>query len=390
MALSLQSAGTQGKSTLSVMLGALLLPLLAGCSDTSNSSISTTTASAGDDILMNQVQYLGTHNSYHVRAKQDLFDVLLSFIPDLAPTLDYSHVPLQEQFESQGIRQIELDIFDDPQGGLYANHPARTLFGEDAASGIAELDEPGLKVLHVQDIDYETTCYTFVSCLEEVKGWSDANPDHLPITVLVEVKDEEIPDPLNLGFVIPLPFGVDALNRIDTEILSVFPREQLLVPDDVRGEYVTLELAVLSEGWPPLSQARGKIMFALDNGGSPRENYIAGHTSLEGRVLFTDSPPGTPEAAFMKRNNPLSNPGDIESLVEQGYMVRTRADAETVQARTNDTTQRDAALASGAHFISTDYPVPNLDFSEYQVTLPGGGVARCNPVSPGICNPDFL
>jgi hypothetical protein len=92
----------------------------------------------------------------------------------------------------------------------------------------------------------------------------------------------------------------------------------------------------------------------------------------------------------MKRNNPLSNPGEIESLVERGYMVRTRADADTVQARTNDTTQRDAALASGAHFISTDYPVPNLDFSEYQVTLPGGGVARCNPVSPGSCNPDFL
>jgi hypothetical protein len=206
----------------------------------------------------------------------------------------------------------------------------------------------------------------------------------------VEAKDEEIPDPLSLGFVIPLPFGLDALNRIDAEIRSVFPPEQLLVPDDVRGEEVTLELAVQTRGWPRLSQARGRIMFALDNTGSARDLYIAGHASLEGRVLFTDSPAGTPEAAFMKRNDPLSEPGEIEALVQQGYMVRTRADADTVQARTNDTTQRDAALASGAHFISTDYPVPNPAFSEYQVTLPGGRVARCNPVNPGPCEERFL
>jgi len=47
--------------------------------------------------------------------------------------------------------------------------------------------------------------------------------------VLVEAKDEAIPDPLIFGFVTPLPFGLDALNRVDAEIRSVFPREQLLV-----------------------------------------------------------------------------------------------------------------------------------------------------------------
>ena len=56
-------------------------------------------------------------------------------------------------------------------------------------------------------------------------------------------------------------------------------------------------------------------------------------------------------------------------------------------------TRRDRALASGAQWISTDYPVP-AD-SGYVVTLPGvaeGGVARCNPVSsPAWCmNEDLL
>lgn len=340
---------------------------------------------------MNQVQYLGTHNSYHIRPLQDAFDLLLGFDDKLARTLDYTHIPLQDQFDSQGIRQIELDVFHDPLGGLYANHPVRSFFfDEDAASGIPALDEPGLKVLHVQEVDYETTCYTFVSCLQEIKSWSDNHPGHLPITVLVEAKDQVIPDPFSLGFVIPAEFGVDALDLIDTEIFSVFPKEQLIVPDDVRGDFVTLELAVLSGGWPLLSEARGRIMFALDNRGDTLENYIAGHTSLEGRVLFTDSPAGTPEAAFMKHNDPLSNPGDIESLVAMGYMVRTRADAETVESRSGDTTRREAALNSGAHFISTDYPVPNPDFSEYQVSIPGGGIARCNPINPGDCRQDLL
>jgi hypothetical protein len=370
-----------------ILLGASCLLLLVGaCSDSSSSS----SDSRGNDVLMNELQYLGTHNSYHIQPPADAFELLLAFIPDVAPTLAYTHLPLTQQFESQGIRQIELDVFHDPQGGLYANHPVRTLFNEDAASGIPALDEPGLKVLHVQDVDYDTTCYTLISCLQEIKAWSDAHPDHLPITVLIEVKDEAIPDPLNLNFAVPVEFGPDALDLIDEEVLSVFPEEQLILPDNVRGDFVTLELAVLSQGWPPLSEARGRIMFALDNRGDTRENYIEGHTSLEGRVLFTDSPAGTPEAAFMKRNNPLASPGDIESLVDLGYMVRTRADADTQQSRNNDTTQREAALDSGAHFISTDYPVPNPEFSNYQVSIPGGGIARCNPINTGSCQPNLL
>ena len=335
----------------------------------------------GDVILMNQVQYLGTHNSYHIQPRADIFELLLAFIPDVAPTLAYTHIPLTEQFESQGIRQIELDIFHDPEGGLYADHQGRTLFGEPAASGIAALDEPGLKVLHVQEVDYETTCYTFVSCLEEIKRWSDSNAGHLPIMILVEVKDEAIPDPLSLNFTVPVAFDLTALNLIDSEIRSVFADEQIILPDDVRGDFSTLEGAVLSRGWLPLAEARGKVMFGLDNGGGTRDMYVEGHPSLEGRVLFTDSPPGNAEAAFMKKNDPLADPQEITLLVEQGYMVRTRADADTEQARSGDTTRREAALASGAQFISTDYPVPNLEFSEYQVTIPGGEIARCNPVN---------
>lgn len=354
--------------------------LIGACSDSSDNRLPDP-----DAVPMNQLQYLGTHNSYHIQPRTELLDLLLAFIPDVAPTLEYTHIPLSEQFESQGIRQIELDVFYDPQGGLYAERQEQTIFERDPASGIPELDEPGSKILHVQEIDYETTCYTFVSCLQEIRHWSDDNPTHLPIMILVEVKDEEIPDPLDLGFSVPLPIDAEFLDTIDAEIRSVFTDDRIILPADVQGDAVTLEQAVLENGWPLLSVARGKVMFALDNGGSTLDLYVEGHPSLEGRVLFVSAEPGTAEAAFIKQNNPLADPGYIEELVRLGYLVRTRADSDTINARDNDTTQRDAALASGAQFISTDYPVPNPDFSEYFVDIPGDYIARCNPVNPGTC-----
>jgi Phosphoinositide phospholipase C, Ca2+-dependent len=62
-------------------------------------------------------------------------------------------------------------------------------------------------------------------------------------------------------------------------------------------------------------------------------------------------------------------------------LVRTRADADTRQARSGDIKERDKALASGAQFISTDYPRPDRRFSDYSVRFPDGQVARSNPVS---------
>lgn len=353
----------------------LSLVCLSACDDGSDGS----ERGADSLVRMNELQYLGTHNSYHLRLRDDLFQLLSDFDAELALSLDYAHVPLQEQFDTQGIRQIELDIFHDPEGGRYANRNALALVGEDVASGIPALSEPGLKVLHVQEVDYETTCYTFVACLTEIRTWSDANPGHLPITVLVEAKDAAIEDP-GIGFVIPLPFDRAALDGIDAEIRSVFTEDRLITPDLVRGGADTLEEVILAQRWPLLDDVRGKIMFALDNGGATRDRYIEGHPSLAGRVMFVDAPPGSPEAAFLKRNDP----GDfvaIQEFVRQGYMVRTRADADTVQARTGDTTRREQALESGAHFVSTDYPVPDPRFTDYQVSIPGGSIARCNPVS---------
>jgi hypothetical protein len=172
----------------------------------------------------------------------------------------------------------------------------------------------------------------------------------------------------------------------------VFPAAQLITPDDVRGEHETLEEAVLTDGWLTLAQARGRIMFAFLNGGAARDHYIDGHPSLTGRVMFTDGVEGQPEAAWFRVDNALNDDQRIRDLVAAGYIVRTRADEETKQAREGDWSLQDAAFASGGHSVSTDYVVPNPDFgTDYFAAVPGGYVARCNPISaPADCNSSLI
>ena len=363
------------------------LVLAGACAAADDDAAPPTTTIPDVSLRLNEIQVLGTHNSYHLQPEPALFDALRAFSPVLADSIEYSHAPLEVQFDEQGIRQIELDVFADPEGGLYADRVGPTLVGLPGASGDPALDQPGFKVMHVQDVDFRSTCSTLVACITIVREWSLEHPSHVPILVLVEVKQDPVPGPDNLGFVVPHPIGAAELDALDAEIRSVFDADQLLTPDDVRGERASLEEVVLDGGWPALDDVRGRVMFALDNEDEVRDAYVAGHEALAGRVLFTSSPRGTPEAAFLKLNDAVGDGDTIRQAVLDGYVVRTRADADTAQARSGDTTVLEAALDSGAQWISTDYPVSDERLgTSYVAAIPGGTPGRCNPlVAPPAC-----
>jgi len=345
--------------------------LLAGC------------ATPIDRVRINQVQVIGTHNSYHLRGHPSLLKLIAQRSPETAQGLDYSHRPLPEQLSRLGIRQIELDCFADPKGGLYADPRGPK---QVAALGLptvpnhdpaGRLRAPGFKVMHVQDVDYFSSVLTLVEGLQQVRDWSDQHPRHFPIFILLELKEDQ-PDP---ALTRPVPFGEAELDAMEAEILSVLPREKILTPDDVRGRAATLPEALRQRGWPPLKAARGKILFGLDNEGPVRDLYLKGHPALAGRLAFVSVPPTHPAAAWMKENDSIVDFDRIQKLVKAGFLVRTRADADTVEARANDTHRREKALASGAQFISTDYPEANPAFSPYIVRFDGGIVVRTNPVN---------
>jgi hypothetical protein len=333
----------------------------------------------GNSLRLNEIQVLASHNSYHVEPEPTLLDALRAFGGSLADGFEYTHRTLAEQFDA-GVRAIELDVFaDDPAGGRYGSPVLVPLLGLDPVD--PAFGEPGLKTFHVQEVDYRSRCTLFTDCLAQVRAWSDAHPGHLPITVQIEAKDSEIPDP-DLGFVQPLPWTGATFAQLEAEIGSVFTDDRILSPADVRGRSATLRDAVVAGRWPRLPEARGTVLFVLDDKGAKRDAYRAEVPDLADRSIFVDVPADHPEAAVTVANDPVGDADRIRALVEAGFMVRTRADADTMQARTGDTTRRDAALASGAHYVSTDYEFPDDRFgTDYVVDLPGDGAARCNPVT---------
>lgn len=337
---------------------------------------------------MTDIQVLGSHNSYHAGLAPAEKQYWEKVNPRMAASLDYSHPSLVEQLE-MGVRKFELDVFSDSKGGLFADPAAPRLLKKAGLPGDPDFDptgkmkKPGWKVIHVQDIDYRSNCQPLVECLTQIRDWSKAHPRHLPIYVLIETKAG---NPRPDFMVTPEPVTTESLETLEAEILTVFARGHLITPDDVRGESRTLEEAVLTRGWPLLEQARGKVVLLFDQE-SVTPLYTKGRQSLEGRLIFTNAKPGRPDAAFLKMNDAQSP--QIAEMVKKGYLVRTMSDGGVEAVRQNDTKRRDAALASGAQIVSTDYYFGKRAESGYGVDL-GGGIARCNPVRAKQCEAKAL
>lgn len=289
-----------------------------------------------DDVLrINQLQTKGTHNSYHI-APAD---------PGLG-AWQYTHAPLDEQLRSQGVRAVELDV---------------------QLSATTDRFE----VFHFPGLDEGTTCRLFADCLAALESWSAQHPRHHLLFVQIEPKDVPPADD-------PEPYFA----RLEQEILNVWPRSRIVTPDDVRGGFATLPEAIAGAGWPTLGATRGKVLLFIDNSREFRSAYTRSGRDLAGRLMFVDADVGAPYAGVLVLNDPNEA---VREAVELGYIVRTRADADLREPLTADTSRRDAALASGAHIISTDFPV-RVSGIDYAVEIPGGAPSRCNPlVAPPGC-----
>ena len=363
----------------------LLLIVACGCISFSRDKKSSADNTA---LRLNQIQIIASHNSYHIRTDKAVLRFLrniyaLHILPkDYNPSdLDYSNCSLTEQFEKYGVRGIELDIYYDPQGGRYYKRGGKAWVWQNTHSHIEELKQPGFKIIHIPDFDYNTTNYTLKSALAEVKKWSDVHPNHLPIFINVETKTstpgDEIHQLHNLAK--SVPYDSMAMELLDREVKTIFgdSLNAVITPDKVRGNYATLEQAVLAGNWTTLSEARGKVVFIIDAGDNINTLYKKGHPSYSGRAMFVYANVGTPEAAFVICNEPITEMARIHDCVQKGYIVRTRSDEGTHQARTNDCAMRNAAMTSWAQIISTDYYRPDpragkKGWTDYHVNLPQG------------------
>lgn len=289
-------------------------------------------------LRLNHLQAKATHNSYHEQPTADLVDWA------------YTHAPLAEQLDQQGVRGVELDLH-------WSDECQR------------------FEVFHIGVLDERSTCRVFTDCLLALRGWSASHPGHHTLFVHLEPK-----------------FASSTLDdariaALEGEVLSVFERPWLITPDEVRGASPTLAAGLADHGWPTLGESRGRLLFYLNDTSGFRDSYTRGRKNLDGRLLFAEAEFGDPFGALMILNDPVRDAANIKKALAAGYIVRTRADSTPATARANDTTGREAAFASGAQLVSTDFPAPVAGLS-YSVSLPGGAPSRCSPATaPAECTP---
>ncbi|WP_069660277.1 phosphatidylinositol-specific phospholipase C1-like protein [Arcticibacter eurypsychrophilus] len=333
-----------------------------------------------DNLKLNQIQVIGSHNSYKQAIEPALFKLIQSKdSTNRLGGLQYEHIPITDQL-NMGLRNLEIDVYADSKGGKYAHPKGLELVKPDQPYDTAGvMNQPGFKVLHVPDIDFRSSSLTFDDCLQKLKNWSNSNPGHIPVFITLEPKDGET----NRFGTTPEAFTSALFDQLDAIIRKNLGMDKLITPDMVRGNCITLEEAVLKGNWPKLKQARGKFFFILDNKDKNRDLYLQGHPSLKGRLIFVNAEPGTPEAATLFRNN--SEDPSIQGLVKKGYIIRTRADSDTKEARANDYTHFKQAQDSGAQIITTDYYKPSAFFnSPYHIVFEDGTYVRKNPLNGKI------
>ena len=289
-----------------------------------------------DELRLNQLQFRGTHNSYHQRPGLVLHK-----------SHDYQHPSLTDQLTLHGIRQLELDVHLSSEGDF--------------------------EVFHLQKIDPKTSCATLADCLRECLDWSVAHPRHLPLLFWLELKDA---DDLKGSPYVSMAGRHAELERL---VLDAWPIDRILTPDEVRGEHSSLPEALASEGWPELGALRGRAMFALLERDTHRTEYLASSPNLTGRPFFVASrDPADPSAAIYKIDDARADGALIRRLVAAGFLVGSNCD-KTGASDEENARRLEATLAAGTHFLSSDFPVVS-GAGGYAFDL-GGYLARCNPVT---------
>ncbi len=323
-------------------------------------------------IYLNDIRILASHNSYkkkpHPKVMLFLAKVKNKLGEENDPIqLDYGHELLSSQLTNYGIRGFELDIYFDAKGGKFSKPKVNAFIcGLKNKLDQAELNVPGFKLLHIADIDYETNYLTLEAALSEIRDWSIKHPLHCPLFINLEVKSSSPADVSKflrwIGFKRATKFTENTFHLLDSIIESNFSADQLYTPVDMKKKNTSLRARINNEGWPLYDDCRGKIFFVLEG------DNIDLYKNKVDRPLFVYGEKEDDNVIFLLRNDPLNNEKEINALTAK-YIVRTRSDAGTLEARKNDYTRFFAALTSNAQIISTDYYKADPTIGKFVIRL---------------------
>ena len=147
------------------------------------------------NLRLDQVQVVGTAQSYKQRPDSALMGLIRMGGKKDAEALDFGHARARRP-AGQRCAGAAFDVAYDPQGGAYKN-PAGASMAMDLLPDdyIKAMAKPGFKVIHVLDVDYQSSCLALADCLKQVAAWSKAHPRHLPIVITLKTNDSKTPMP---------------------------------------------------------------------------------------------------------------------------------------------------------------------------------------------------
>jgi len=324
-----------------------------------------------DSLPMNEIRVLASHNSYKVAPSERTMKFINRFKAVLGEEnqpfqLAYNHVPIPEQLSIYHIRGLELDVYNDPKGGRYFKHRLNIFIPKQRVKEekYQALKLPGFKIIHIPDIDYQTNYQTLSSALDALNQWSIENPQHAPIFVNIELKGSALGDEAFIlrlfGFKKAIPYDNPSLDSMDHLFRAKL--STLYSPKDFLNREQTLQDRILHQGWPTLGEVKGRVFIIVQGSGSHLYPML-GNAFLYGNAE-------NPNGIFMLCDDPFSN----ETLIQKNrntHMIRTRTDAGTIEARTNDYNRLNKALSTGAQILSTDYYQPDPKIGSFVIPFVG-------------------
>lgn len=283
-------------------------------------------------IKFNEMRFLATHNSYqtpNTRATKKLFSALSDITFGLVNSeiTEFFSPTLTEQL-NLGIRSLEIDIEVFDRKG-----------------------EISFTCMHSPYFEMTTSCYDFALAMKEIAMWSDNNPDHLPITIIIEPKETFLPmknmKALDISY-------TDDFEKVLYETLG----DKLFTPSDMLRDYASFGEMRAADDWCKVRDMLGKVIILLHEC-ETTEDYISLDPTIKTQAMFPmlrEKDIDRDCTAFILANMPdvlLKNNEKI--IYEKKIVARTRADKFT-----EITTDRlENAMKSGAQIVSTDYPYTN-------------------------------
>lgn len=306
-------------------------------------------AAVASGVKFNEVRFIGTHNSYQLNPTSEYtelseaLDILTFGIATASRTEFYSDY-LTQQLEL-GIRSVELDI-----------------------ETVVKNGETKFVVSHEPNVDITSNCYDFAEALREIKMWSDHNPNHLPVTVIIEPKKNILPVDGMKNFTLDKAKIFDELIR---EVLG----ETLLTPADMLRDYDSFAQMRENNDWLSLEATLGKVLVLLHDT-TVTKDYINTDKTIKTQAMFPMlrfSDIDKPYASFIIENKPdKAMKHNDETVKNYKLIVRTRADSFTSYSDK----KYENSINCGSQIISTDYPV-RAEESDNHIFDFGGGVMVC-------------